>query len=160
MVLFVPLSCILPMIWIGAYFGWYKNLRKINSALKKLIYSLNGVDSIKQYIPVGYTLNYNGQQFHVIFKEDSNPGQTVTIAKGQILIALAYQDQQERDIEELFKEIASYLEGKLVGRFSLSEIGLIYSFKTKPLPSPKVVEEAMNQLIYLAQRFNLHILAR
>lgn len=156
-ILFVPLGCILPMIWIGAYFGWYKNIKKINFTLKKLIHSLEGADSIKHYMPVGYTLNYNGQQFHVIFEENQNPGQTVTLAKGQIMIALVYHDPQERSTEELFKEIASYLVGKLAGSFSLSEDALMYRLKAKPLPSTKAIEDVMNQLIYLAQRFNLKV---
>lgn len=157
-ILFVPLGCIFPMIWIGAYFGWYKNIRKINFTLKKLINSLDGADSIKEYMQVAYTLNYKEKQFHVIFEENQNPGQTVTIAKGQILIALVYHDPQERSTEELFKEIASYLVGKLAGNFSLSGNALMYRLKTKPLPSTKAIEDVMNQLIYLAQRFNLKVL--
>lgn len=157
-VFLVPISVILPLIWVCAYFGWYKNIKKINSILLHFINSLPGVDSVAQYMPVAYTFRYEHQQFHAVFQEKDNPGKPVTVAQGKLMLALIYTDTQERDIQKLFEDIEGYLKGKETGDFAISGRALLYRFPIKPLPTPQEVNEAMNLMLYLAQRFNLKLL--
>lgn len=156
-VVFVPLSFMLPLIWVCAYFGWYKNIKKINIILKKFIHSLPEVDSVAQYMPIAYTFDYKSYQFKVAFEETDPVGRPVAVAKGELLVSISYKDHQNRDIEELFQEIAGYLKGKQIGNFGISSNCLLYRFGSKPLPAPKVVTEAMDLMLYLGQRFNLEL---
>lgn len=157
-VVFVPLSFIFPLIWVCAYFGWYKNIKKINSILKTFIHSLPEVHSVVQCMPIAYTFCYKSYQFEAIFKESDPVGRSVTVAKGELLVAIQYKDYQNRDIEELFQEMAGFLKGKQIGNLSMTNYILYYTFNSKPLPSPKVVTEAMDLMLYLGQRFNLELL--
>lgn len=156
-VVFVPLSFMLPLIWVCAYFGWYKNIKQINIILKTFIHSLPEVSSVVQYMPVAYTFGYKSYQFQVAFKETDPVGRSVTVAKGELLIFIRYKDHQNRNLEELFQEIAGFLEGKQIGKFGISSNSLLYRFRSKPLPAPKVVTEAMDLMLYLGQRFNLEL---
>ena len=154
-IVFVPLSFILPLVWICAYFGWYKNIKKINTIMLNLISSLDRVDSIAQYSPVGYTFQYEQQEFQAVFQENQSPGKPVSVAEGKLLLALFYMDPQERDFGTLIEEIAGYLKGKRIGDFAMSTNQLLYRFDSKHLPSPKEAIEALDLMLYLVQRFNL-----
>lgn len=156
-IVFVPLLFILTMLWICAYFGWYKNIKKINTIMLNLINSLDEVDSIAQYSPVAYTFKYKQHEFHAVFQENESPGKPVSIAEGKLLLALFYIDPQERGVETLVEQIASFLKGKQIGDFAVSTNGLLYRFDSKRLPTPKVAIEAMDLMLYLAQRFNLEL---
>lgn len=157
-VIFVPLSFMLPLIWVCAYFGWYKNNKKINSILKTFIRSLPEVHSVVQYMPIAYTFSYKSHQFQAIFKEADQAGRPVTVAKGKLLVAIQYKDHQDRDIEDLFQEMAGFLKGKQIGDLSMTNYILYYTFDSKPLPAPQVVTEAMDLMLYLGQRFSLELL--
>lgn len=154
-IVFVPLSFILPLLWICAYFGWYKNIKKINSIMLNFISSLEGVDSIAQYSPVGYTFRYEQQEFQAVFQENESPGKPVSLAEGKLLLALFYMDPQERGFETLVEEIVSYLKGKQIGNLAISTTRLFYQFDSKRLPSPQEAIEALDLMLYLVQRFNL-----
>ena len=43
-----PATFVVPLTWVLAYFGWYKNLRKINSLLQKFIASLSETENVKR----------------------------------------------------------------------------------------------------------------
>ena len=59
-----PATFVVPLTWVLAYFGWYKNLRKINSLLQKFIASLSETENVKRTSPVSYTFRYHQKEFH------------------------------------------------------------------------------------------------
>lgn len=157
-VVFVPMSFLLPLVWICAYFGWYKNLKKINSILWNFTNSLDEVDSIAQYAPIAYTFRYKSQQFQAIFQETAILGTSLSMAKGNIILAIPYRIQQQRNVQALGHEMASFLKGKNIPNFRLCENSMSYRLHYKPLPCPKEVKELMDLLIYLAHRFSLELI--
>ena len=64
-----PATFVVPLTWVLAYFGWYKNLRKINSLLQKFIASLSETENVKRTSPVSYTFRYHQKEFHALFEE-------------------------------------------------------------------------------------------
>ena len=153
--LLCPAIFVVPLTWVLAYFGWYKNLRKIKSLLCRLIDSFPEAEDVKNTSPVSYTFCYQGQVFQTIFEEKGNSG-TVSVARGNLILLLPYQDTKEdRSTDALFKEIAGFLDGKLHACFAMGEDYMLYTFGCRPAPRPERVRQAADTLLYLMERFNL-----
>ena len=149
-----PAIFVVPLTWGLAYFGWYKNLRKINSLLQQFIASLPETEDVKRTSPVSYTLRYNKKEFHAIFEEKEKTT-TVAVAKGDLILLLPYQDTQQRTTDELFKEIKGFLEGKLFASFAMGPKYMLFAFNSRPIPSQTEVKQAAETLLYLTERFQL-----
>ena len=149
-----PAIFVVPLTWGLAYFGWYKNLRKINSLLQKFIASLPEAEDVKRTSPVSYTLRYHKKEFHAIFEEKEKTT-TVAVAKGDLILLLPYQDTQQRTTDELFKEIKGFLEGKLFASFAMGPKYMLFAFNSRPIPSQTEVKQAAETLLYLTERFQL-----
>jgi len=149
-----PAIFVVPLTWGLAYFGWYKNLRKINSLLQQFIASLPETEDVKRTSPVSYTLRYHKKEFHAIFEEKEKTT-TVAVAKGDLILLLPYQDTQQRTTDELFKEIKGFLEGKLFASFAMGPKYMLFAFNSRPIPSQAEVKQAAETLLYLTERFQL-----
>ena len=149
-----PAIFVVPLTWGLAYFGWYKNLRKINSLLQQFIASLPETEDVKRTSPVSYTLRYHKKEFHAIFEEKEKTT-TVAVAKGDLILLLPYQDTQQRTTDELFKEIKGFLEGKLFASFAMGPKYMLFAFNSRPIPSQTEVKQAAETLLYLTERFQL-----
>lgn len=149
-----PAIFVVPLTWGLAYFGWYKNLRKINSLLQKFIASLPDAEDVKRTSPVSYTLRYHKKEFHAIFEEKEKTT-TVAVAKGDLILLLPYQDTQQRTTDELFEEIKGFLEGKLFASFAMGPKYMLFAFNSRPIPSQAEVKQAAETLLYLTERFQL-----
>ena len=149
-----PATFVVPLTWVLAYFGWYKNLRKINSLLQQFIASLPETEDVKRTSPVSYTLRYHKKEFHAIFEEKEKTT-TVAVAKGDLILLLPYQDTQQRTTDELFKEIKGFLEGKLFASFAMGPKYMLFAFNSRPIPSQTEVKQAAETLLYLTERFQL-----
>ena len=149
-----PAIFVVPLTWGLAYFGWYKNLRKINSLLQKFIASLPDAEDIKRTSPVSYTLRYHKKEFHAMFEEKEKTT-TVAVAKGDLILLLPYQDTQQRTTDELFEEIKGFLEGKLFASFAMGPKYMLFAFNSRPIPSQAEVKQAAETLLYLTERFQL-----
>lgn len=149
-----PAIFVVPLTWGLAYFGWYKNLRKINSLLQKFIASLSETEDVKRTSPVSYTLRYHKKEFHAMFEEKEKTT-TVAVAKGDLILLLPYQDTQQRTTDELFEEIKGFLEGKLFASFAMGPKYMLFAFNSRPIPSQAEVKQAAETLLYLAERFQL-----
>lgn len=151
-----PAIFVVPLTWGLAYFGWYKNLRKINSLLQKFIASLSEVENVKRTSPVSYTFRYHQKEFHALFQEKEN-STTVAVAKGDLILLLPYQDMQQRTTDELFEEIKGFLEGKLFASFAMGPKYMLFAFNSRPIPSQAEVKQAAETLLYLTERFQLQV---
>lgn len=149
-----PAIFVVPLTWGLAYFGWYKNLRKINSLLQKFIASLPEAEDVKRTSPVSYTLRYHKIEFHAMFEEKEKTT-TVAVAKGDLILLLPYQDKQQRTTDELFEEIKGFLEGKLFASFAMGPKYMLFAFNSRPIPSQAEVKQAAETLLYLTERFQL-----
>lgn len=149
-----PAIFVVPLTWGLAYFGWYKNLRKINSLLQKFIASLPEAEDVKRTSPVSYTLHYHKKEFHAMFEEKEKTT-TVAVAKGDLILLLPYQDTQQRTTDELFEEIKGFLEGKLFASFAMGPKYMLFAFNSRPIPSQAEVKQAAETLLYLTERFQL-----
>lgn len=149
-----PAIFVVPLTWGLAYFGWYKNLRKINSLLQKFIASLPEAEDVKRTSPVSYTLRYHKKEFHAMFEEKEKTT-TVAVAKGDLILLLPYQDTQQRTTDELFEEIKGFLEGKLFASFAMGPKYMLFAFNSRPIPSQAEVKQAAETLLYLTERFQL-----
>jgi len=149
-----PAIFVVPLTWILAYFGWYKNLRKINSLLQKFIASFPETENIKRTSPVSYTFRYQNKEFHAIFQEMNN-STTVSVARGDLIILLPYQDTHQRSTDELFEEIKGFLTGKLFASFAMGAEYMLFSFGSRPAPAAANVKQAAETLLYLMERFQL-----
>ena len=149
-----PAIFVVPLTWGLAYFGWYKNLRKINSLLQKFIASLPEAEDVKRTSPVSYTLHYHKKEFHAMFEEKEKTT-TVAVAKGDLILLLPYQDKQQRTTDELFEEIKGFLEGKLFASFAMGPKYMLFAFNSRPIPSQAEVKQAAETLLYLTERFQL-----
>ena len=149
-----PAIFVVPLTWGLAYFGWYKNLRKINSLLQKFIASLPDAEDVKRTSPVSYTLRYHKKEFHAMFEEKEKTT-TVAVAKGDLILLLPYQDTQQRTTDELFEEIKGFLEGKLFASFAMGPKYMLFAFNSRPIPSQTEVKQAAETLLYLTERFQL-----
>lgn len=149
-----PAIFVVPLTWVLAYFGWYKNLRKINSLLQKFMASLSETEEVKRTSPVSYTFRYHKKEFHAIFEEKESPT-TVAVAKGDLILLLPYQDTQQRTTDELFEEIKGFLEGKLFASFAMGPKCMLFAFNSRPIPSQAEVKQAAETLLYLTERFQL-----
>lgn len=149
-----PAIFVVPLTWGLAYFGWYKNLRKINSLLQKFIASLSETEDVKRTSPVSYTLRYHKKEFHAMFEEKEKTT-TVAVAKGDLILLLPYQDTQQRTTDELFEEIKGFLEGKLFASFAMGPKYMLFAFNSRPIPSQAEVKQAAETLLYLTERFQL-----
>ena len=149
-----PAIFVIPLTWGLAYFGWYKNLRKINSLLQKFIASLPDAEDVKRTSPVSYTLRYHKKEFHAMFEEKEKTT-TVAVAKGDLILLLPYQDTQQRTTDELFEEIKGFLEGKLFASFAMGPKYMLFAFHSRPIPSQTEVKQAAETLLYLTERFQL-----
>ena len=149
-----PAIFVVPLTWGLAYFGWYKNLRKINSLLQKFIASLSETEDVKRTSPVSYTLRYHKKEFHAMFEEKEKTT-TVAVAKGDLILLLPYQDTQQRTTDELFEEIKGFLEGKLFASFAMGPKYMLFAFNSRPIPSQTEVKQAAETLLYLTERFQL-----
>lgn len=149
-----PAIFVVPLTWGLAYFGWYKNLRKINSLLQKFIASLPDAEDVKRTSPVSYTLRYHKKEFHAMFEEKEKTT-TVAVAKGDLILLLPYQDTQQRTTDELFEEIKGFLEGKLFASFAMGPKYMLFAFNSRPIPSQAEVKQAAETLLYLTERFQL-----
>ena len=149
-----PATFVVPLTWVLAYFGWYKNLRKINSLLQKFIASLPEAEDVKRTSPVSYTLHYHKKEFHAMFEEKEKTT-TVAVAKGDLILLLPYQDTQQRTTDELFEEIKGFLEGKLFASFAMGPKYMLFAFNSRPIPSQAEVKQAAETLLYLTERFQL-----
>ena len=151
-----PAIFVVPLTWGLAYFGWYKNLRKINSLVQKFITSLSETDYVKRTSPVSYTLRYHKKDFHAMFEEKEKTT-TVAVAKGDLILLLPYQDTQQRTTDELFEEIKGFLEGKLFASFAMGPKYMLFAFNSRPIPSQAEVKQAAETLLYLTERFQLQV---
>lgn len=151
-----PAIFVVPLTWGLAYFGWYKNLRKINSLLQKFIASLSETEDVKRTSPVSYTLRYHKKEFHAMFEEKEKTT-TVAVAKGDLILLLPYQDTQQRTTDELFEEIKGFLEGKLFASFAMGPKYMLFAFNSRPIPSQAEVKQAAETLLYLTERFQLQV---
>jgi hypothetical protein len=151
-----PAIFVVPLTWGLAYFGWYKNLRKINSLLQKFIASLSETEDVKRTSPVSYTLRYHKKEFHAMFEEKEKTT-TVAVAKGDLILLLPYQDTQQRTTDELFEEIRGFLEGKLFASFAMGPKYMLFAFNSRPIPSQAEVKQAAETLLYLTERFQLQV---
>ena len=149
-----PAIFVVPLTWGLAYFGWYKNLRKINSLLQKFIASLSETENVKRTSPVSYPLRYHKKEFHAMFEEKEKTT-TVAVAKGDLILLLPYQDTQQRTTDELFEEIKGFLEGKLFASFAMGPKYMLFAFNSRPIPSQAEVKQAAETLLYLTERFQL-----
>ena len=149
-----PAIFVVPLTWGLAYFGWYKNLRKINSLLQKFIASLPDAEDVKRTSPVSYTLRYHKKEIHAMFEEKEKTT-TVAVAKGDLILLLPYQDTQQRTTDELFEEIKGFLEGKLFASFAMGPKYMLFAFNSRPIPSQTEVKQAAETLLYLTERFQL-----
>lgn len=149
-----PAIFVVPLTWGLAYFGWYKNLRKINSLLQKFIASLPDAEDVKRTSPVSYTLRYHKKEFRAMFEEKEKTT-TVAVAKGDLILLLPYQDTQQRTTDELFEEIKGFLEGKLFASFAMGPKYMLFAFNSRPIPSQAEVKQAAETLLYLTERFQL-----
>lgn len=149
-----PAVFVVPLTWGLAYFGWYKNLRKISSLLQKFIASLPETEDVKRTSPVSYTLRYHKKEFHAMFEEKEKTT-TVAVAKGDLILLLPYQDTQQRTTDELFEEIKGFLEGKLFASFAMGPKYMLFAFNSRPIPSQAEVKQAAETLLYLMERFQL-----
>lgn len=149
-----PATFVVPLTWMLAYFGWYKNFIKINIALHKFIASLPEAEDIKRIAPVAYTLRYKQHELHVVFTE-KEASRIVTVARGEIILLMLYRDAQKRSTNALFEEIKGYLQGKLWASFAMNKECLLFSFDCQPAPEPERVKQIADTLIYLKKRFGL-----
>lgn len=149
-----PAIFVVPLTWGLAYFGWYKNLRKINSLLQKFIASLSEAENVKRTSPVSYTFRYHQKEFHALFEEKENSA-TVAVAKGDLILLLPYQDMQQRTTDELFEEIKGFLIGKLSASFAMGPKYMLFAFNSCPVPTQTDVKQSAEMLLYLTERFQL-----
>ena len=149
-----PATFVVPLTWVLAYFGWYKNLRKINSLLQKFIDSLSDAEDIQRTSPVSYTFRYRQKEFHALFEEKNN-STTVAVARGDLILLLPYQDTLQRPTGELFEEMKGFLEGKLFASFTLGQKYMLFAFSSRHAPSQPQVKQAAETLLYLMERFQL-----
>lgn len=154
----VPLLFILPLTWILAYFGWYKNIRMIRVFLLRFAGLV--ADDRKSYkltSPLSCEYLYQGQPFYAIFHEDESV-RTVAVAKGDISTGVFYRDPQGRDISELHHEMIEFLKGKRPVPLSLNEHAITAHFRARSLPSADAIRDALDMLLYLTKRFGLEII--
>ena len=149
-----PAIFVVPLTWGLAYFGWYKNLRKINSLLQKFIASLSETENVKRTSPVSYTFRYHQKEFHALFEEKEN-STTVAVAKGDLILLLPYQDTQQRTTDELFEEIKGFLIGKQFASFAMGPKYMLFAFNSRPAPAQTEVKQSAEMLLYLTERFQL-----
>lgn len=149
-----PAIFVVPLTWGLAYFGWYKNLRKINFLLQKFIASLSEAENVKRTSPVSYTFRYHQKEFHALFEEKEN-STTVAVAKGDLILLLPYQDMQQRTTDELFEEIKGFLIGKLFASFAMRPKYMLFAFNSCPVPTQTDVKQSAEMLLYLTERFQL-----
>lgn len=150
-----PATITIPLAWILAYFGYYKNYKKINSILQRTIAALPEVENVEcTTSPVSYVVSYKHKEFYIFFRETGNH-RTVSVARGELGILLPYQDTQQRTTEQLFEEIKGYLVGKLTTSFAMGPQHICFIFSSNHLPAPADVREAAETLLYLMERFQL-----
>ena len=149
-----PATFVVPLTWVLACFGWYKNLRKINSLLQKFIASLSETENVKRTSPVSYTFRYHQKEFHALFEEKEN-STTVAVAKGDLILLLPYQDTQQRTTDELFEEMKGFLIGKQFASFAMGPKYMLFAFNSRPAPAQTEVKQSAEMLLYLTERFQL-----
>lgn len=149
-----PATFIVPLTWVLAYFGWYKSFLKINIALHKFMDSFPEAEDIKRNSLVSYRFHYHQQELHAIFVEKKGSC-VATVAQGNLVLMMPYQDTQDRSTGVLFEEIKEYLQGKLYASFAMDNECLLFSFDSQPVPDPKMVKQIAETLIYLKERFEL-----
>lgn len=149
-----PAIFVIPLTWGLAYFGWYKNHRKINSLLQKLMASLPDTEDTQRTSPVSYTFRYRQKGFHALFEEKES-STTVAMARGDLILLLPYQDTQQRTTDELFEEMKGFLEGKLFASFAMGPKYMLFAFSSRHAPSQAQVKQAAETLLYLMERFHL-----
>lgn len=152
--LICPALFVVPLTWVLAYFGWYRNMGKIEFLLQHFISSLPEVEKVAAKGPNAYTFYYREYEFMIIFKEKESG--IVSSARGAYVLVMPYVDtKKERAFETLYKEIQTFVTGKCDVPFGLSPDIMATNFICRPLPSAQSVKKAADLMIYVMGRFNL-----
>lgn len=160
MAILLPLLFILPVTWILAYFGWYKNIRMMRVFLLQFARLIaDNRESYRITSPLTSEYLYRGQLFYAIFREDESL-QLVTVAKGEIATGLFYRDPQGRDVIELQKQMLEFLKGKRPVPLSLNKRAITAHFRARKFPPEDRMKDDLDMLLYLVKRYGLEIISQ
>lgn len=149
----IPFSVMTPFTWLGAYFGWYKNQKKISNCIRQFITSLPEAEKMTQNTPLLYSFLYKQQEFSVYFEENQTAG--VSVGVGKIVLVLNHPTLQENKLHELFNELIAYLGGKISADFGFNSECQRFKFDNRPMPSAETIRNAIETMLYSRQRFLL-----